>query len=188
MIRRPPRSTLFPYTTLFRSGWSGTAITGTPTLVNQNTGLGGNTNMWVYQATGSGTLGGTITANFLQAGTGAFAMEVFVLTGNDNNAANAVAQSNNPTGTGTSISVTLNSAPSAGAGELVLLGQNADETNAPGAPSGWIGFGLLHNPNLNNRTLTMESFVTGTAATPSSFTFSKSGTSAAVALEIAKAK
>src|SRR2546430_10467098 len=24
MIRRPPRSTLFPYTTLFRSGWSGT--------------------------------------------------------------------------------------------------------------------------------------------------------------------
>src|SRR2546422_1834155 len=23
MIRRPPRSTLFPYTTLFRSGWSG---------------------------------------------------------------------------------------------------------------------------------------------------------------------
>src|SRR3712207_9394486 len=24
MIRRPPRSTLFPYTTLFRSGWSST--------------------------------------------------------------------------------------------------------------------------------------------------------------------
>src|SRR2546430_13472766 len=23
MIRRPPRSTLFPYTTLFRSGWQG---------------------------------------------------------------------------------------------------------------------------------------------------------------------
>src|SRR5229473_6999548 len=23
MIRRPPRSTLFPYTTLFRSGWAG---------------------------------------------------------------------------------------------------------------------------------------------------------------------
>src|SRR2546430_4237166 len=23
MIRRPPRSTLFPYTTLFRSGWNG---------------------------------------------------------------------------------------------------------------------------------------------------------------------
>src|SRR5258706_5842929 len=23
MIRRPPRSTLFPYTTLFRSGWTG---------------------------------------------------------------------------------------------------------------------------------------------------------------------
>src|SRR3712207_8848199 len=25
MIRRPPRSTLFPYTTLFRSGWSNTS-------------------------------------------------------------------------------------------------------------------------------------------------------------------
>ena len=25
MIRRPPRSTLFPYTTLFRSLWSGSA-------------------------------------------------------------------------------------------------------------------------------------------------------------------
>src|SRR3712207_7382162 len=27
MIRRPPRSTLFPYTTLFRSGMTGTAVT-----------------------------------------------------------------------------------------------------------------------------------------------------------------
>src|SRR3712207_7946104 len=26
MIRRPPRSTLFPYTTLFRSGWQGQAM------------------------------------------------------------------------------------------------------------------------------------------------------------------
>src|SRR2546427_10064645 len=26
MIRRPPRSTLFPYTTLFRSGWYPTAV------------------------------------------------------------------------------------------------------------------------------------------------------------------
>src|SRR3712207_8045159 len=26
MIRRPPRSTLFPYTTLFRSGWSDEGI------------------------------------------------------------------------------------------------------------------------------------------------------------------
>src|SRR5260370_18834972 len=30
MIRRPPRSTLFPYTTLFRSPWSATAITVRP--------------------------------------------------------------------------------------------------------------------------------------------------------------
>src|SRR3712207_9135414 len=27
MIRRPPRSTLFPYTTLFRSGGAGSAVT-----------------------------------------------------------------------------------------------------------------------------------------------------------------
>src|SRR5574339_818315 len=26
MIRRPPRSTLFPYTTLFRSGWEDAAV------------------------------------------------------------------------------------------------------------------------------------------------------------------
>src|SRR3989442_7235445 len=31
MIRRPPRSTLFPYTTLFRSAWTATATTGSAT-------------------------------------------------------------------------------------------------------------------------------------------------------------
>src|SRR3712207_7640661 len=30
MIRRPPRSTLFPYTTLFRSGWSSPEDAGEP--------------------------------------------------------------------------------------------------------------------------------------------------------------
>src|SRR2546430_6132732 len=30
MIRRPPRSTLFPYTTLFRSPWDSSAIWGLP--------------------------------------------------------------------------------------------------------------------------------------------------------------
>src|SRR2546428_8647781 len=30
MIRRPPRSTLFPYTTLFRSAWTPTSLTGAP--------------------------------------------------------------------------------------------------------------------------------------------------------------
>src|SRR2546428_3630390 len=40
MIRRPPRSTLFPYTTLFRSGnvWSGRARRST---TNQALGAGG---------------------------------------------------------------------------------------------------------------------------------------------------
>src|SRR6202162_6611868 len=37
MIRRPPRSTLFPYTTLFRSGWSGP-----PSPRNQVRTPGGN--------------------------------------------------------------------------------------------------------------------------------------------------
>src|SRR5256885_10865857 len=30
MIRRPPRSTLFPYTTLFRSPWDGERLRGSP--------------------------------------------------------------------------------------------------------------------------------------------------------------
>src|SRR2546430_10268611 len=36
MIRRPPRSTLFPYTTLFRSGLGGSAL---PLLVGTASGL-----------------------------------------------------------------------------------------------------------------------------------------------------
>src|SRR5256885_16916977 len=43
MIRRPPRSTLFPYTTLFRSGWSMR-----PGEVNQIDGLP----LHVYQKDG----------------------------------------------------------------------------------------------------------------------------------------
>src|SRR5436305_10849457 len=36
MIRRPPRSTLFPYTTLFRSWQDAPAITSTPALIELN--------------------------------------------------------------------------------------------------------------------------------------------------------
>src|SRR3712207_7095047 len=35
MIRRPPRSTLFPYTTLFRSGRGPAEVTGPPPLLDQ---------------------------------------------------------------------------------------------------------------------------------------------------------
>src|SRR2546425_6081916 len=45
MIRRPPRSTLFPYTTLFRSPTGATAIEGSPlvtTLRLKNEGVAGN--------------------------------------------------------------------------------------------------------------------------------------------------
>src|SRR2546430_13166449 len=42
MIRRPPRSTLFPYTTLFRSAVEFAKITerGTTIVVDQNVGVG----------------------------------------------------------------------------------------------------------------------------------------------------
>src|SRR3712207_6906036 len=39
MIRRPPRSTLFPYTTLFRSQWANaTGRVGSSSLVSANSG------------------------------------------------------------------------------------------------------------------------------------------------------
>src|SRR5260370_32390462 len=38
MIRRPPRSTLFPYTTLFRSDWSWTSWSAVPATVNGGVG------------------------------------------------------------------------------------------------------------------------------------------------------
>ena len=40
MIRRPPRSTLFPYTTLFRSGEIRQFGPGSITLVEDTTGIG----------------------------------------------------------------------------------------------------------------------------------------------------
>src|SRR5258707_4801459 len=40
MIRRPPRSTLFPYTTLFRSDLGRTALTGAATPARASTGCG----------------------------------------------------------------------------------------------------------------------------------------------------
>src|SRR3712207_8180755 len=41
MIRRPPRSTLFPYTTLFRSAFSGTPTLTNCTLSGNSGGRGG---------------------------------------------------------------------------------------------------------------------------------------------------
>src|SRR3712207_8172374 len=62
MIRRPPRSTLFPYTTLFRSttGTSSGTTSGTGTNQNQNTGTT-NTN--------AGTGAGTNSTNSSGSGT-----------------------------------------------------------------------------------------------------------------------
>src|SRR5437762_10221996 len=38
--RRPPRSPLFPYTTLFRSNYIGTEVTGAAALANARYGIG----------------------------------------------------------------------------------------------------------------------------------------------------
>src|SRR5260221_2169541 len=40
MIRRPPRSTLFPYTTLFRSDWKGQSLTGRKAYEIAHLGVG----------------------------------------------------------------------------------------------------------------------------------------------------
>src|SRR3712207_8620339 len=42
MIRRPPRSTLFPYTTLFRSGDGGSRGAGGPRLLRPRAAAGGD--------------------------------------------------------------------------------------------------------------------------------------------------
>src|SRR2546421_7784422 len=64
MIRRPPRSTLFPYTTLFRSIQVRDAA-GNP--VNQ-----AGVVVTAAIATGGGTLGGTLTATTLGTGVASF--------------------------------------------------------------------------------------------------------------------
>src|SRR3712207_6853628 len=64
MIRRPPRSTLFPYTTLFRSDGGSAELEANPTAVSGNTGSAtaqssatntGNTGSATAAATGSPT-------------------------------------------------------------------------------------------------------------------------------------
>src|SRR5438045_7372803 len=47
LIRRPPRSTLFPYTTLFRSGGAALALSGSQTIgsLSGGGGCGGNVSM-----------------------------------------------------------------------------------------------------------------------------------------------
>src|SRR2546427_6935970 len=57
MIRRPPRSTLFPYTTLFRSNKTGTAD-GTVSV----TGTGTTRTVTISGTSGDGTLGISIAA------------------------------------------------------------------------------------------------------------------------------
>src|SRR2546421_9663005 len=56
MIRRPPRSTLFPYTTLFRSAPGGTVTFGSHITITGNGTVGTNWNganpdTWVFQGT-----------------------------------------------------------------------------------------------------------------------------------------
>src|SRR2546429_1650778 len=84
MIRRPPRSTLFPYTTLFRSittqpsstAQSGVAFAQQP-VVQLRDGAGNavsqvGVTVTAAIATGGGTLGGTLTATTIAGGTASF--------------------------------------------------------------------------------------------------------------------
>src|SRR2546427_4253853 len=64
MIRRPPRSTLFPYTTLFRSHTAGTSsINGTVTATAGNVTLAGTTLVGTINATAGGVTTTTLAAN-----------------------------------------------------------------------------------------------------------------------------
>src|SRR5438034_6585783 len=56
MIRRPPRSTLFPYTTLFRSWESSFGAIGTHNVYNNNIVYNNAPNMSLVSGTQSGTL------------------------------------------------------------------------------------------------------------------------------------
>src|SRR2546426_258649 len=56
MIRRPPRSTLFPYTTLFRSATGGGTLGGTPTATTSSSGLATFTNLSITGLLGNRTL------------------------------------------------------------------------------------------------------------------------------------
>src|SRR2546427_9263949 len=52
MIRRPPRSTLFPYTTLFRSmweRWNGDQMRGDPSMNSYNHYAYGAVADWIYR-------------------------------------------------------------------------------------------------------------------------------------------
>src|SRR3712207_6902733 len=66
MIRRPPRSTLFPYTTLFRSVRGGAVVTVVPRLVARLRGAWGDTAVplppgrWRNLLTGDDVAGGDV--------------------------------------------------------------------------------------------------------------------------------
>src|SRR3712207_8883208 len=56
MIRRPPRSTLFPYTTLFRSRFH---VPGSSVLVASGDSGGGRRSCWKHRRARTGARGGT---------------------------------------------------------------------------------------------------------------------------------
>src|SRR5436309_9866056 len=49
MIRRPPRSTLFPYTTLFRSGFGWPTVRGPGFVLMQKRHAGVDDDVWLYR-------------------------------------------------------------------------------------------------------------------------------------------
>src|SRR5258706_11993011 len=83
MIRRPPRSTLFPYTTLFRSIWMGTQHSGLKRFEYRNGVIGGktytqasglaeNSVFAVYQSQDGAVWAGTLTGGVSKLKDGRF--------------------------------------------------------------------------------------------------------------------
>src|SRR2546427_12721955 len=64
MIRRPPRSTLFPYTTLFRSAVGSGARTVDTSTGNSRIAIGGNSFAGTAGHSGAIALGGSARAEF----------------------------------------------------------------------------------------------------------------------------
>src|SRR5260370_13004492 len=58
MIRRPPRSTVFPYTTLFRSAAAGATVAGSPYMITPSAPVGSGLANYMI-----GFVNGTLTLN-----------------------------------------------------------------------------------------------------------------------------
>src|SRR3712207_8245858 len=66
MIRRPPRSTLFPYTALFRSGWTTRISAWQPPLRFVDAQVRGPYSLWEHTHTFEPTARGTVIRDYVR--------------------------------------------------------------------------------------------------------------------------